>query len=261
MNTIPLYVAEKAVKTANAFSPFAFPSKANGSVAPLTTTPQIFYLRRDTANPRTQINVFSPDGTKPYVYERQHRLSSHWRMSRADTSEPISVITLALTGSTFEFYAKPGLKKRKVATKLPLLPIGCRFYLNDGAMYQWDANTRYLERVINPGGGVEEKRQRLGHASLLRRFSFDWEIQIDPRVDPEVALTTVLIPLLTEWPNSILDHTAGVRAVLPPSSTNLNREFVDGIDPSLLVYSEPKSDLPKDFFNPPGFMHDPWIEG
>lgn len=262
MSIVPTVAAQTLVKALNTFTPFSIDRPALGTVVPLTETPRLFYLRRDTTTPRTKINVYSTDGTTPFTFERQHRLSTTWRMSHSDTGEPIAAITVSVTGASVDFFAKPGLKHRKLKSKYALLPAGYSFQLNDGAQYVWDSTTRYLERVINNGGGVEETRQRLGRATLLRRFSFDWEVQVDPRLDPEVALATVLAPLLTEWPTTVLDHAAGVRTVLPAAKAPLANEFVDGIDPSLLVYTEGKNlGVPQDFFNPPAFLQNTRIEG
>jgi hypothetical protein len=57
-----------------------------------------------------------------------------------------------------------------------------------------------LERIINPGGDDEEKRERVAKARLMRQFKFDYELLVDEnKIDREVALATGFISMITHW--------------------------------------------------------------
>ena len=46
-------------------------------------------------------------------------------------------------------------------------------------------------KVINPNGGLEEKRFRVAKVKLMRQFKLDFEVLVDNKnIDPEIALAT-----------------------------------------------------------------------
>ena len=75
------------------------------------------------------------------------------------------------------------------------------FYLNDGCKYSWtSSSTKCLEKVINPNGGLEEKRFRVAKVKLMRQFKLDFEVLVDNKnIDPEIALATAFISMFTQW--------------------------------------------------------------
>ena len=57
-----------------------------------------------------------------------------------------------------------------------------------------------MEKVINPNGGLEEKRFRVAKVKLMRQFKLDFEVLVDNKnIDPEIALATAFISMFTQW--------------------------------------------------------------
>ena len=85
-----------------------------------------------------------------------------------------------------------------------------KFHLNDGASYEWSRSSKYLERIINPGGDDEEKHERVAKARLMRQFKFDYELLVDEnKIDREVALATGFISMITHWGLGHKTYTRG----------------------------------------------------
>ena len=72
------------------------------------------------------------------------------------------------------------------------------FYLNDGCKYSWtSSSTKCLEKVINPNGGLEEKRFRVAKVKLMRQFKLDFEVLVDNKnIDPELRWQLLLLACL-----------------------------------------------------------------
>lgn len=167
---------------------------------PLTDEPLVYYVRRERKDRRRVINVFDQNGNKKYTIERKTQFSPIWCFLEYPGRIEVSTIRAGLFDQSVDFHHKPGLQHRGISIGFNLTGPYRKFYLNDGAEYEWSRPTRYLERVINPGGGDEERRERIAKARLMRRYRFDYEVLIDPKkIDPEVALSTAFISMNTQW--------------------------------------------------------------
>lgn len=178
-----------------------------------SSNPDVFIVRQDNGHPGYIVNVFDNEGNHKYSIERRSLYSTLWTIYNADSREQIAKIKCGLLNRTVAFLNKPGIHIREIG-KPRLLYGGLpdrTFYLNDGAPYQWKHSSQYLERVINPGGGHEEVRQRLARVRLLRSFRPEWELLVDPEFDSEIALATAFISMLTQW-STIRTVSPGVRS-------------------------------------------------
>jgi hypothetical protein len=170
----------------------------NANQVPLTDDPCGLYVRRDRKNRHRQINVFDHNGIKCYTIERWTQFSPIWRLLEFPSRREIATIHASLGTRTIDFHNKKGLQHRVLKHKLGKL--GRRFYLTDGALYGWSRSGKYLEKIINPGGGDEEVHERLAKARLMRQFRFDYELLYDPnKIDREIALATGFVSMITEW--------------------------------------------------------------
>lgn len=170
----------------------------NANQIPLSNDPCGLYVRRDRKNRHRQINVFDHNGIKCYTIERWTQFSPIWRMLEFPSRREIATIHASLGKRSVDFHNKNGLQHRVLKHKLGKL--GRRFYLTDGALYGWSRTGKYLEKIINPGGGDEEVHERIAKARLMRQFRFDYELLYDPsKIDREIALATGFVSMITEW--------------------------------------------------------------
>lgn len=175
--------------------------KAGATFTPFTATPQVLYVRPDNGEPAVTINVFDSLGHKVYTIERRSRYATLWTVYEASTRRQVAEIKCGLVLRSISFINKRNIKTRRIGQprwRYGGLP-DHRFYLDDGAPYEWTRNSQYLERVLNPGGGTEETRQRLARVRLLRARRFEYELLVDEDFDREIALGTAFIAMLTEW--------------------------------------------------------------
>lgn len=175
--------------------------RAGATFTPLTSEPNILFLRRNNGDPNVLVNVFDTHGNKAYTIERQSRLATLWTVYEAGSRRQVALIKCGILMRTCSFMNKPGIQTREIGRHRWLyggLP-DYRFYLSDGAPLEWTRHSQYLERNVNPGGGPEETRQRLARARLLRPGRFDYELLVDPKFDREIALATAFNSMLTEW--------------------------------------------------------------
>lgn len=178
---------------------------------PLTPDPEVlqsFSVRNDYGDGQRVVNVYDQHGELRYTFERPHHFASVWRLLRARGRTEIARLHVGLRDRSVDFHTKPGLQHRALVpgpsaiAGLPGVPgvRSRRFFLNDGNIYEWNRATKFLERVINPGGGREEIRMRVAHARLMRPFRFDYELLVDPtQIDPEVALATGFLGMAAQW--------------------------------------------------------------
>lgn len=161
---------------------------------PLSTQCHQLFIRRDNGERDTVVNVFDFNGTRKYTFERNSSRSTPWIMYNAASREQVAAINIGLFQKSIDFLTKPGLRRRVLNGR-----ITNSFYLNDGAQYVWTRSNRFLERVINPGGGSEEIHERIAQVNLLRRFRFDWELLVERHFDVEVAAATAFVAMQTQW--------------------------------------------------------------
>ncbi|CAN6603935.1 hypothetical protein TRVA0_002S03400 [Trichomonascus vanleenenianus] len=159
-----------------------------------------YYIRRERSDRNRIANIFDHNGQKIYTFERKSRLSPIWSMLSCPDRREIATVFAGMKGRHIDFHSKPGLQHRKLFGVRKHLRKSRQFYLNDGAAYEWSRPTKYLERIINPGGGDEEVRERIAKARLMRQFKFDYEIVMDPtKIDRDVVLATGFISIITQW--------------------------------------------------------------
>lgn len=165
-----------------------------------TATPTVLYIRRDRNDRHRVANVFDEQGNKIYTIERRTMFSPIWSMYTAKDRIETASIRIGYVHRSVDFHTKPGMRHRDYAFSVGSAGKRRQFYLNDGAPYEWSRASKYLERVINPGGGDEEIRERVAQVRLMRQLRFDFELLIDEsQIDLEVALTTGYIAMNTLW--------------------------------------------------------------
>lgn len=165
-----------------------------------TLKPTVLYVRRDRTDRHRVANVFNEEGKKLYTIERRTMFSPIWSMYSAEEREETATIRVGYIHRSVDFLNKPNMRHRDYT--LSFGPYGKRrqFFLNDGAPYEWSRASKYLERVINPGGGDEEIRERVAQVRLMRQLKFDFELLVDEsQIDLEAALATGYIAMNTLW--------------------------------------------------------------
>lgn len=179
-------------------------TQPGGNFTALPESTKKFIVRSDNAKPDTQINVFDSAGNQIYSIERYSAHSTLWTVYKVPSREQVAAVRCGLFQREVLFSNKEGIHARSIGSSRLLyggLP-DRRFYLDDGAPYEWSRENQYLEKIINPGGGREETRVRIALAKLLRQGRFEWELIVDENFDTEIALTTALISMLTAWKTS-----------------------------------------------------------
>jgi hypothetical protein len=112
----------------------------------------------------------------------------------------VATLHAGLVNRYFDFNHKLDLRHRDIAWSFGSAGLTRQFHLNDGAAYEWRQGSRFLERVVNPGSGEEEIRQRVAKAWQLRTMRFDFEILVDETmIDRDIVLVTAYIAMMTQW--------------------------------------------------------------
>lgn len=170
------------------------------NVTPMTDYPMAFYIRRDRKDKQKQIKVFASGGVQKYTIERLSALHPVWKLMTYPQRQEVATINAGFSHRSVDFHNKPGISHRDITGDAGVASRYRSFYLNDGAKYSWTRGSKFLEKVINPNGGVEEKRERVARVKLMRQFKFDFEMLVDvEKIDPEVALATGFVSMLTQW--------------------------------------------------------------
>lgn len=184
---------------------------SSATVIPLNSPNLLFFIRREKNDKERVVNVFSADGTKVYTFERRTPLNPVWNMLTYPSRREVATIRAGFFSRAVEFHNKIGLEHRVVTNELSLRTGRIRsFYLTDGSKYGWTRGTKYLERISNPGGGDQESHERVAKVKLMRQFKFDFEMILDnTKIDPEVALATGFISMLTQWGLGDITETTG----------------------------------------------------
>ena len=128
----------------------------------------------------------------------------------------VATINSGIFSSSVDFHSKAGISHRDISVDFGLSGGNRSFYTNDGAKYAWIRGSKFLEKVINPNGGVEEIRERVAKVKLMRQFKFDFEVLIDEnKIDREIALATAFSSMLTQWDIGEITDTIGPTFVEP----------------------------------------------
>ena len=177
---------------------------------PLSYEATVFNIRSDRSDSERMINVFDGSGTKVYTIERKTRFSPIWSMMMYPSRREVATVHTGLFRRSFDMHNKKGIQHRDLTAESRLSGRSRKFYLNDGAAYIWSRHTKYLERVINPGGAHEEVRERVARARLMRQFRFDYEVLVDEdKIDADIALATAFITMITQWGLGAKTRTTG----------------------------------------------------
>lgn len=214
----------------------------------LSPTSETFFISKDKLRPHIQVNVFDDKGNLVYTITREHRFSAVWYIYKEPVQAEVAKVTAELLtrrvtktgGGALRMVTKRGLRGK----------LHRHFYDQSGKLYEWSRRSNFLERVINPGGGYEEVRERVAFVRSLRPYWFDWELLVDTqKVGVLDALSTAFIMMNTQWLDNKVLELPVVRSANHASTTPV----VDVWDHSgLLMYKPVPAKLePRDFFNPP----------
>lgn len=165
-----------------------------------TETPVVYYLRRERTDRHRIANIYDHNGTKIYTIERRTVFTPVWSMLTVKERREVATLHAGFVNRYFDFNNKQGLCHRDIAWAFGPAGLTRRFHLNDGAAYEWRKGSKFLERIINPGSGEEEVRQRVAKVRQLRTMSFEYEILVDESmIDRDIVLVTAYIAMLTQW--------------------------------------------------------------
>lgn len=189
---------------------------SSANVSPLTKYPTPFFIRRDRKDKQKKINIFGANGVHLYTIERLSPLNPVWSMLQYPSRKEVATINAGFFTSSVDFHNKPSISHREITTDVGLNGRYRSFYINDGAKYSWSGGSKFLEKVINPNGGVEEVRERVAKTKLMRQFKFDFEVLVDEdKIDSEVALATAFVSMLTQWGVGEMTNTVGPTYIEP----------------------------------------------
>ncbi|KAG7665435.1 uncharacterized protein J8A68_001123 [[Candida] subhashii] len=197
---------------------------SNAATVPLTRYTIPYFIRQDRKDKQRLINVFNGGGEQVYTFERLSSLNPVWRMLTFPQREEVATIMIGLTSRSVDFHNKEELCHRDIFLDWGKSGKYRSFYLNDGYKYSWSTSTKYLEWVVNPGCGPEEKRIRIAKARLMRQFKVDFEISVDEEnIDPEIVLATALISIFTQWGTGSFTDTNGPTCPSPEPEHPITR--------------------------------------
>ncbi|EMG49725.1 hypothetical protein SBY92_004401 [Candida maltosa Xu316] len=183
---------------------------SNAAVTPLTQYPIQYFVREDRKDKQRSIKVFNGHGEQVYTFERLSSYNPVWRMLTFPQRQEIATLRIGLTDRSINFHNKANMTHRVVFWDWGLNGRYRSFYLNDGCKYSWSSSSKFLEKVINPNGGDEENRIRVGKVKLMRQFKFDYEVLVDQgNIDPEIVLATAFIGMFTQWGTGSFTDTIG----------------------------------------------------
>ncbi|KAK6456888.1 uncharacterized protein RJT20DRAFT_126964 [Scheffersomyces xylosifermentans] len=189
---------------------------SSASFIPLTEFPTPFFVRQNRKDKQKQIKVFGANGVQLYTFERLSSFNPVWTMLTYPQRKEIATISIGVSSRSVDFHNKPGLSHREIINDISLKGRFRSFYLNDGAKYSWTSGSKFLEKVINPNGGVEEIRERVAKVKLMRQFKLDFEVLVDEsKIDSEIALATAFTSMLTQWGIGEITDTIGPTYIAP----------------------------------------------
>lgn len=200
-------------------------NSSSATIAPLSEFPTPFFVRADKFDGQRKIRIFTGKGLQVYSIERLSTFHPVWTMLTFPERKEIATINVGLTNRSVDFHNKPGMSHRDISVDFGLNGRYRSFYTTDGAKYSWVRGSKFLERVSNPNGGVEEFRQRIAKVKLMRQFKFDFEVLIDEElVDKEVVLSTAFVSMITQWGVGDVTDTIGPTFIAPTPSKEERKE-------------------------------------
>ena len=97
--------------------------------------------------------------------------------------QELATLKIGLIDRSINFHNKSDFNHRLIFADWGINGRYRSFYLNDGCKYSWtSSSTKCLEKVINPNGGLEEKRFRVAKVKLMRQFKLDFEVLVDNKI-------------------------------------------------------------------------------
>lgn len=175
-----------------------------------TKSPTVLYLRKEWKDHHRITNVYDGNGKKVYTIERKSRFFPFWSILDFPSRKEIATVHTGLVDQSVDFHYKRDLQHREMIPNVSIYGYKRKFYLSDGASYSWSNKSKYLEKIINPGGAHEEIRERVARARLMRQFRFDYELLIDDtKIDREIVLATAFICMICEWGKGYKTRTTG----------------------------------------------------
>lgn len=185
---------------------------SNASITPLNPSSSIvFFVRQDRKDKNRTVKVFNGNGDQVYSFERLSTFNPIWRMLNYPQRQELATLKIGLIDRSINFHNKSDFNHRLIFADWGINGRYRSFYLNDGCKYSWtSSSTKCLEKVINPNGGLEEKRFRVAKVKLMRQFKLDFEVLVDNKnIDPEIALATAFISMFTQWGVGSFTDTVG----------------------------------------------------
>ncbi|KAH3660066.1 hypothetical protein OGAPHI_007271 [Ogataea philodendri] len=182
---------------------------------PLSAPNRAFHIRRDNDRRQVLVNVFNEKGEKVYIFQRESALNPTWSLRTLPSYKEVATIRCGFFLKSLDFHNKPGLQHRVINSESGWSGRLRTFYLTDGHKYGWTRNSKYLEKFTNPGGNDEEVRERVAKVRLMRQRKFDYELTLDDtKVDPEVAMATAFVAMMTFWGLGDITETVGPTALV-----------------------------------------------
>ncbi|CAH2352956.1 hypothetical protein CLIB1423_08S04676 [[Candida] railenensis] len=170
------------------------------TTVPLSQYPTPFFVRQDRKDKQKKVKVFGANGVQVYTIERLSQFHPVWTMLTFPERREVATINVGFTSRSVDFHNKPGMSHRDISVDFGWAGRFRSFYTTDGAKYSWVRGTKFLEKISNPNGGIEEVRQRVAKVKLMRQFKFDFEVLVDEAlIDREVALATAFVSMFTQW--------------------------------------------------------------
>lgn len=192
---------------------------ASPNVTSMTTHPTQYFVRQGRKDKQKRIRIFNGHGKELYVIERLSALNPVWSLLTVPQRKEIATINTSLGKMSVDFHNKNGITHRSISNEVGLSGGYRSFYAGDGVKYSWSTGTKFLEKVINPNGGVEEIRERVAKVKLMRQFKVDFEVLIDSsKIDDEIVLATGFVSMLTQWGVGETTDTVGP-TYIPPLET------------------------------------------
>lgn len=187
-------------------------STSTATVTPLTDTPTQLFVRADRNDRRKRVRVFDNQGVQVFSIERLSAYNPVWSVYTFPARREVATLSVGVLSRSVSFHSQQGVANRAVSGFCGTQA----FYLADGARYDWTRGSQFLEKVINPGGGVEETRLRVARVRLMRQFRIDYELLVDEtKVSVETALATSFVSILTQWGVGADTSTVGPSYVAP----------------------------------------------
>lgn len=186
------------------------------NVAPMTTHPTQYFVRQDRKDKQKKIKIFNGEGEQVYAIERLSSWNPVWSLLTIPQRKEIATINTSFGNRSVDFHNKTGITHRSISTEIGLNGRYRSFYTDDGHKYSWATGTKFLERIVNPNGGLEETRERVAKVKLMRQFKLDFEVLVDSsKIDDEIVLATGFLSMLTQWGVGETTDTVGPTYIPP----------------------------------------------